>query len=76
MGLIRVIAIGLIVWLVISFAKRMLQRSAASKTVAKQTINSKKMVRCDTCGTHVLESEAIQKNGKYYCSTQHLENQS
>jgi len=30
------------------------------------------MVRCNHCGTHLPAPEAQQRNGKFYCSREHL----
>ena len=32
-----------------------------------------KTVRCAHCQLHIPEHEAISRNGRYYCSQQHLE---
>ena len=44
----------------------------------KNPSNSKKsqgqkMIACDFCDTHVPESDVIKKNGKNYCSKEHVE---
>ena len=31
------------------------------------------MIACDVCDTHVPESDVIVKNGKNYCSKEHVE---
>lgn len=30
------------------------------------------MVRCETCGIHLPESDAVRANAAYYCSVEHL----
>ena len=30
------------------------------------------MVRCETCGVHLPETEAVRANATYYCSVEHL----
>lgn len=71
MNLIRIIVIGLIIYLLI----RIFKRWSANKTshVAKKQSEHDKMVRCDICQLHVPENEALKKNGKFYCSQEHLE---
>jgi len=32
-----------------------------------------KMIACHVCDTHVPESDVIVKNGKNYCSKEHVE---
>lgn len=34
----------------------------------KTSLNAQQMVACAKCGTYVLEQEALQKAGHYYCS--------
>jgi len=69
MGLIRIIIIALIVYLVIQIFKRW----SASKNI--QTVQKDKqqklMVKCDVCQLHIPKSEALQKNGKYFCNQEH-----
>jgi len=69
MGLIRIIIIALIVYLVIQIFRRW----AASKNI--QTVQKdeqqKLMVKCDVCQLHIPKSEALQKNGKYFCNQEH-----
>ena len=71
MNLIRLIVIALIIYLVIQIFKRW----AANKNAAasKQQSLQENMVRCETCQLHILENEALQKNGKFYCCQDHLE---
>ncbi len=30
------------------------------------------MVRCETCGIHLPEADAVRANAAYYCSVEHL----
>jgi len=34
---------------------------------------SEKMVACAACGLNVPQSEALARNGRWYCSSEHLE---
>lgn len=72
MNLIRLIVIALIIYLVIQIIKRW----AANKNSASSTPKSHqaKMVQCSICQLHIPEDEAIQQNGKIYCSQEHLDN--
>ena len=67
-GLIRLIALLLAVWLVWRFVMR---RNAKSNSDSEKRIDQK-VVQCAVCGTHVPESEALSKNGASYCSREHL----
>lgn len=32
------------------------------------------MVKCATCNLYVLDTDAISRNGNYYCSVEHMKN--
>lgn len=70
MNLIRLIVIGLIIYLL----ARIIKGWAANKNANKKKRSQEtKMVRCDVCQLHIPEDEALQKNGHFYCSQQHLD---
>jgi len=69
MGLIRIIIIALIVYLVIQIFRRWVA-SKNIQTVQKDE-QQKLMVKCDVCQLHIPKSEALQKNGKYFCNQEH-----
>lgn len=71
MGLIRIIIIALIVYLVIQIFKRW----AANKNIqtAQKNEQQKLMVKCDVCQLHIPKSEALQKDGKYFCNQEHYD---
>ena len=74
MNLIRLLVIALIIYLVIQIFKRW----AANKNIQSnsQPENQEKtMVACDVCQLHIPEDEALQKDGKFYCSQKHLDNE-
>ena len=68
MNLIRILVIALIVYLLIQIAKRWL---ANNQSVEKNSMPSKRMVRCEICQLHVPENEALENEGKYYCCQEH-----
>lgn len=71
MGLIR-----LLVWIVIIVAAIWLWRryfSKPAKGARKQEDATPRMVRCEQCGVHVPQSTALEKDGNWYCSRAHLE---
>ena len=71
MALIRFIIIALIIYLVIVIFKRWsANKNSATPGHERQSTN---MVQCKTCKLHLPENEALQKNGEYYCSKEHLE---
>jgi len=70
MGLIRLIAIAFIIWLVIYIARQLLQKHGQSPG-KKPAMKIGTMVRCEHCGLHIPENEAINENGHYYCCEEH-----
>ena len=70
MNLLRLLLIGLAVWIIITLLRNHRSRKdALNKRQNKQNIDS--IVPCALCGTHVPESEAIHEAGKVYCSPEH-----
>jgi len=69
MNLIRLIVIALIIYLVFQIFKRW----AASKSSTTSMPTETKMVQCKVCQLHIPENEALQRNGEFYCSQEHLE---
>lgn len=70
MGLFRLLALIFIVWLVIHFAKRLLATGKRTATPGKKEVIAN-MVRCEFCGLHIPEKEAIQTGEQYFCSKAH-----
>ena len=71
MNLIRLIVIALIIYLV----ARIIKGWAANKnSKTSNKAQETKMVRCEVCQLHIPEDEALQKNGHFYCSQEHLDN--
>ncbi|MDZ7662345.1 PP0621 family protein [Thiohalophilus sp.] len=76
-GLLRVIVLALLIWLVIRLYQRFKAlaraRSTNSSKPGRPVENPvENMVRCEQCGTHVPEKEALKRDGHYYCSRAHL----
>jgi uncharacterized protein len=66
--IVKLIILVLLAWL----GYRIYQASkkiAASKRTEEKIQN---MVRCEQCGIHLPAGEAFEKEGKYYCSREHL----
>lgn len=71
MGLIR-----LLVWIAIIVAAIWLWRRYFSKPAKRSSAprdEPPRMVRCEQCGVHVPEAQALQQEGHWYCSQDHLE---
>lgn len=72
MNLIRVLIIGLLVWLVYRMIRAALnkpRRQGPTKPAALST----DMVRCQHCGIHIPRDEALQQGDAFYCSPEHRE---
>jgi len=50
-----------------------MQRYKKNNPSNSKKIQGQKMIACDVCDTHVPESNVIKKNGKNYCSKEHVE---
>lgn len=66
MRILVLLAIGLLLYVIIS---NLLRKSRPS---SKLPI-TEKMVKCEHCGLHILEQEAIHSDNQYYCSQEHVE---
>jgi len=69
MRILILLAIGLLLYIVISNILRKNKIAANNK----QSTISEKMVRCNYCGLHILEQEAMKAGKHFYCSQSHLE---
>lgn len=72
MGLIRLLIYLFIIWLAVSFFKRLLHSPAKSnpkKNNSSRQVES--FVACHKCGLHIPQQEAIEHNGHYYCCRAH-----
>jgi len=66
---IKLILVLLFGWIGYSLMKRFkIDYPSSSKNGQGQ-----KMIACFVCDTHVPESDVIVKNGKNYCSKEHVE---
>lgn len=66
--LLLFLAVITIFWLV----KRLFLNSPKSTS---SNTNSESLVECDTCKTHIPQSDAIEKDGKYFCCNEHVNKQ-
>lgn len=67
MRILVLIAIGLLLYIIIGNYLRQKNRKLPTEKITE------KMVRCQHCGLHVLEQEAIKSGSNFYCSQGHLE---
>ncbi len=68
--MIKLVIVMLLAWVGFSLFKKLRQPNTSMKSESKI---GEKMVACSVCDTHVSESEAIENNGKFYCSKEHAE---
>ena len=66
---IKLILVLLLGWIGFSLVKRFKQNNPS----VSKSVKGQKMIACDVCDTHVPESDVIVKNGKNYCSKEHVE---
>ena len=71
MNLIRLIAIAVIFWLLYRLILTLLSKAKRPTTQQEQPSSDDTMVRCEQCGLHIPEREAIMKDGKTYCCEEH-----
>lgn len=67
MRILVLLAIGLLLYIIINNLLRNSRKSPSTQT------NSERMVRCEHCGLHIVEKEALEDNRQYFCSADHLE---
>lgn len=67
MRILILIVIGLLLYVIIGNLIR------KKKKLPRSTSDLGEMVRCQHCGLHILEQEAIREGGNYFCSQEHLE---
>ncbi len=72
MGMIKLLAFGLLVWIFWTLWRKFQQSVRLNKPRAGESSNHLKMVVCVVCQTHVPESEAIVKDHQTYCCIEHI----
>jgi hypothetical protein len=80
MLIIRLIAYSIITYLLLSFVRRVLDRSLSasrhrpvSGRPPARPVKSSVMVRCESCGTFVTRELTLSLGGKTFCSSACLE---
>lgn len=68
--MMRFLIILAALFLLVLVVRKMLTKPASSKR-PRAVEDVRKMVRCEHCGLHVPENEAISAGGKRYCSQEH-----
>lgn len=70
MGIVRLLIIGVVVWIAFSLFKRITNRPSTSEN-SEKTSPSKKMVQCKQCDLHIPVDEALPKGDNYFCCSDH-----
>ncbi|MTI64650.1 PP0621 family protein [Methylophaga sp.] len=68
MRILILLAIGLLLYIIIG---NLLRKSKTPSNTAPGS--SERMVRCEHCGLHIIETEALEDNRQFFCSHEHLE---
>lgn len=69
MRILILLAIGLLLYIIIG---NLLRKSKMPSNTASDD-SSQRMVRCEHCGLHIIETEALKDNSQYFCSREHIE---
>lgn len=70
MRILVLLAIGLLLYIIIGNLIRQNRNSSSNSSASGK---SERMVRCEHCGLHIIESEAVEDNRQYFCSNEHVE---
>ena len=73
MGL-RFLALLVLFGVAVFFVQRFIQKHARKRTAPK-AVTSRATVRCERCGLYVPSADAVEYEGRYYCSYAHLPDQ-
>jgi uncharacterized protein len=76
MGLIRLLIYIFIIWLAVSFIKRLLNSPPQTRQNKKKPKQVETFVACHKCGLHIPQQEAFEDQGRYYCSKAHRDGDS
>lgn len=71
MNLIRLIVIGLIIWLLYRIFLRVLHKPGKSRQAPPPRGITRDIVKCAHCGIHIPVDEALRQNEVYYCCAEH-----
>lgn len=75
MGIVRVITLGILVWLAWILYRRFMQHKKNIEMQKRDSIKEKvaSVKQCHFCGVHVPINEAVNKGGRYYCCQSHCD---
>lgn len=70
MGLIRLIILGVVVWLCLRMV-RQFQAAQLRKSASRKKIDQSNMVPCAFCNVHLPENQAVPHGDLWFCSDAH-----
>ena len=70
MNLIRLIAFAVIFWLLYRLILTLLNKASPPARRDTPPLEGT-MVRCEQCGLHIPQEQALVKGGNYYCCEEH-----
>jgi len=73
MGIVRVALIGLAIWLIWAFIKRVRLKKLDHLQQKHVIPPVQRMKQCRLCGVHVLESEAFKGADAFFCNKSHFD---
>lgn len=71
MGLIRLVILGLVIWMLWRLVRNFQARQAAADRAKQKSLEQRNMVLCQYCSVHVPENNAIAHDGAWFCSEGH-----
>ncbi|MCG7984344.1 MAG: hypothetical protein JAY90_16540 [Candidatus Thiodiazotropha lotti] len=69
MGL-KTILFGLAIWGIYLIIRHLVRQRSIDQATSRE-VKSVESVECAHCGLHLPKTEAVAKNGVYYCSKEH-----
>jgi len=68
---LRFLILILAIWLGVMILRYFYRKRVSSQN--KPTLKTEHMVRCESCGVHVPQTDACQYGKKWFCSSQHMQ---
>jgi uncharacterized protein len=68
---IRYLLLAAAIWALYIMVRRLLARRGKGQSPA-DTAPPVTMVSCTRCGIHVPQTEALEKDGQFYCCREHM----
>lgn len=72
MPIFRLIILTLIIGTAYYLYRRIKNSTQLRKLNKRDSNNSTKVVKCQTCGLHIPKNEAIERSENFYCCEEHI----